>query len=333
MADVQASLSQYMSEIETTLQSALAEFTQPSWLYDPVHYLLASGGKRVRPLLTLLACEACGGRRHHALPAAVAVELLHNFTLVHDDIMDRSPMRRGRSTVHVRWGDSAAILSGDVLMGIAMRLLERSARHASRPLDVLSAFSTGLIDVCDGQALDLAFTERQDVSEEAYFEMITKKTAKLLEMSVTIGAAMADAASDADEALRAFARDIGVAFQLQDDLLDLYGTEAFGKTPGGDLVEGKRTWLMIAARDAVIHGRATADDATLVEAFHTNNGIAVDHVPAAVAMLERLGITSQARSMVEARTASAFAHLDTLPPSAARDSLAHLAALLMARTA
>ncbi|RPI65686.1 MAG: polyprenyl synthetase family protein, partial [Ignavibacteriae bacterium] len=169
-------LTSYTERIEVALQQCLDEFTHPGSLYDPVHYLFVGGGKRVRPILTLLSCEAVGGNADHAMSAALAVELLHNFTLVHDDIMDRSPMRRGRPTVHTAFDENTAILSGDVMMGMAMRMLERSARHAPDPIDVITAFSTGLIDVCEGQALDMAFMTRSDVTADEYFHMIEQKT-------------------------------------------------------------------------------------------------------------------------------------------------------------
>jgi geranylgeranyl diphosphate synthase type II len=228
----------------------------------------------------------------------------------------------------MKWNDSVAILSGDVMMGLAMRLLEESAQHAPRPLDVISAFSTGLIDVCDGQALDMEFQERSTVSEDEYMEMITKKTAKLLEMSVAIGASIAGAPDHHVAALRAFALGIGVAFQMQDDILDLTGGDAFGKTPGGDVLEGKKTWLMLAAQR-----RATqVEHITLIGEFFANHGLPQDRIADVQSMCDELGVLNDARHLVEAHTTQAFHHLHSLASSDARHDLEFLARSLMQRT-
>jgi geranylgeranyl diphosphate synthase type II len=328
MATAQAPHNQYLEAVDAHLTSVLDRYLSPVSLYDPVRYLFDAGGKRIRPLLVLLAAEACGSAWQPALPAAVAVELLHAFTLVHDDIMDRSALRRGRETVHVRWGDSVAILAGDVMMGIAMRELEQSARHSKQPMDVVSAFSTGLIDVCDGQALDLEFQTRHDVTEDQYIDMITKKTAKLLEMSVAIGATIADAPAPHIEALRAFARNLGIAFQLQDDLLDVTADASFGKTAGGDLVEGKRTWLVLAAQQ-----RATAPEhVQIIERFFADGGIPPASVLTMRGVMNALGVLDDARAKVQTTTTAAFGYLEQLPASPARDRLADLAKQLMHRT-
>lgn len=323
-----ARLLQHRTAIETTIGRVLQEYQQPTSLYDPVRYLFDAGGKRIRPLLVTLSAEACGATLDHAVPAAAAVELLHTFTLVHDDIMDRSALRRGRPTVHMKWNDSVAILSGDVMMGMAMRLLQESAQHAPRPLDVISAFSTGLIDVCDGQALDMEFQERSSVTEDEYMDMITKKTAKLLEMSVAIGAGIAGASAQHATALRAFALGIGVAFQMQDDILDLTGGDAFGKTPGGDVLEGKKTWLILSAqrRATQAHHRA------LIGEFFANNGLPKERIADVQSMCDELGVLEDARRMVEVHTTQAFHHLHSLPVSEARYDLEILAQSLMQRT-
>lgn len=322
----------YQQDVEQALRSALDEFREPRWLYDPVHYLFDGGGKRVRPVLTLLACEAVGGDRAAALPAAIAVELLHNFTLVHDDIMDSSEKRRGRDTVHVKWDTNVAILSGDVMMGMALRLLMRSAQHAPRPLDVIDAFSTGLIEVCDGQALDLAFMERRDVTPEEYFAMIERKTARLLEMSVAIGANVGGATNGRVESLRTFARDIGIAFQLQDDVLDIIGSEQFGKMPGGDILEGKRTWLMLECTRRVRERTdASEQHQQLLDAFYAGATLTKTDVPAVLAMLHEYNVITDATALVERYTNDAFAHLHALPSTPARDLLEGLGRQLMER--
>lgn len=329
MTAAPALLVPYLTSIEEHLVQVLDQYISPSTLYQPVRYLFDAGGKRIRPLLVVLAADACRAPYwHHAVPAAVAVELLHTFTLVHDDIMDRSPLRRGRQTVHVRWGDSVAILAGDVMMGIAMRELEQSARHAHRPLDVVSAFSTGLIDVCDGQALDLEFQTRADVTEADYMDMITKKTAKLLEMSVAIGGSIANAPHEHIQALRLFARNLGIAFQLQDDLLDVTADASFGKTPGGDLVEGKRTWLVLTAQQRVSQPHHTA----LINQFFADGGIRTDQIPEMRSMLDSVGVLRDAQQLVHNLTKQAFTFLHHLPETPARSLLEHLGLQLMGRT-
>lgn len=338
-------------QFETSLHAFLDEYTSPSELYDPIHYVMKSGGKRVRPMLTLLSCQAVGGTIDNAMHAAIAVELIHNFTLVHDDIMDRSEMRRGRDTVHKKWDESAAILSGDVMIGLATRSLVRSAHHAKQPLAVVDAFSTGIVDVCDGQALDLALMARDVVTMDDYFDMISKKTAKLLEMSVVIGALVGGADTATVENLRQFACGVGIAFQLQDDLLDLLGSEDFGKAQGGDVVEGKRTWLMLRADEIVRTRNAEASDnvtdvvgaavnldnasdpgyALLLRAFYENKGLPRERVADVVTMLHALGVVDEARALIARTTHDAFEHLHALPHTEARDMLEALAHNLIAR--
>lgn len=347
---------QIVSELKNQFEQALIEFldeyTSPAELYDPIHYLLNAGGKRVRPLLTLLCAQAVSGNiteaqsaaLEHAMPAAIAVELIHNFTLVHDDIMDRSELRRGQPTVHVKWSESAAILSGDVIIGLATRALLRSAHHAKQPLAVVDAFSTGIVDVCDGQALDLALMSRRDVTIDDYFDMVAKKTSSLLEMSAVVGALIGGADTVTVDNVRAFARGIGIAFQLQDDLLDLVGTEDFGKQPGGDIVEGKRTWLMlrteaIVAEALVAGGTGGSSEAggksntysELIRDFYANDGLPRERVADVMNMMHALGVVDEARALIERTTLDAFAHLHQLPQSPARDMLEELANTLVAR--
>ncbi len=321
-------LNDYRNEIDKALASTLEEYTTPPELYAPVRYVLEAKGKRIRPILVLLAAEVVGGERKHAIHAALATELLHNFTLVHDDIMDRSALRRGRATVHTHFGENAAILSGDVMMGMAMRLAALSANHAKNPVAVHDVFAKGFIDVCQGQALDMAFTKRLDVQTDEYFHMIEQKTARLLEMCVCIGAMIGNGSEQQIEALRTFARNIGVAFQMQDDLLDLDGSDEFGKTQGGDIIEGKRTWLVLRARDLCSQ---FPDCEPVLNEFFANNGLHAERVPAMKQCLESMGVLHEARSIVRSLTDDAFVHLDLLPNNDARYNLKELARLLMGR--
>lgn len=285
----------------------------------------------MRPIICVLSSEVCGGSSHDAMSAAIAVELLHTFTLMHDDIMDRSPMRRGRPTVHVKYNENTAILSGDVMIGMAMRMLERSAERAPNPLRVMKAFTTGLIEVCEGQSLDMTFMNRHDVTVEEYFTMIDKKTAKLLEMSAAIGCLIAGGSDDHLDHLTTFMREIGIAFQMQDDLLDLAGSPAFGKSPGGDLLEGKRTWMVLRMRDHCELPSASAEHRALINDFFAHNGLTADQIQPMTEALTNIGVVAEAEHRIRTITEDAFQHLDRLPASPARDALGYLAHQLMSR--
>ena len=212
----------------------------------PVHYVFANGGKRIRPVLLLLACKTVGGRVRDALPAAVAIELLHNFTLVHDDIMDKATSRRGRPTVHTKWDQSTAILVGDELMALAYRSLlqTKSARlHA-----IADTFTQAFVEVCEGQGLDKEFETQRRVSLPRYLTMIEQKTAKVISAAAEIGALVGRGTVRQVTALQRYGLHLGRAFQVQDDLLDVVADEAkFGKTVGRDIVSGKKTYLLIRA--------------------------------------------------------------------------------------
>ena len=223
---------------------------QPAELYDPVRYILSIGGKRIRPALTLLACDMFAGSVDSALNPAIAIEIFHNFTLLHDDIMDRSELRRGNETVHIKWNENVAILSGDVMSILASSYMNGAPGAVLR--NVNSVFHRTAMEVCEGQQMDMNFEKKLMVEEGEYLRMIELKTAVLIAASLKIGAMLGGAAEKDAEQLYDFGRDLGVAFQLQDDLLDAYGDpEAFGKKPGMDIVDNKKTILMITAlRDA-----------------------------------------------------------------------------------
>lgn len=210
-------------------------------LYAPMTYLLGLPAKRVRPMLTLLGCELFGGRPEAALDEALGIELFHNFTLMHDDIMDASPTRRGMPTVHVKWDMATAILSGDALMVMAQAIMARDPRIAA-------VFNTCALEVCEGQQMDMDHERRADVGLEDYTEMIRLKTAVLLSCALQVGALRAGADAAQSTLLGRFGEELGLAFQLQDDLLDAFGDPArTGKQRGGDLRAGKRTGLLIRA--------------------------------------------------------------------------------------
>ncbi len=216
----------------------------PHTLREPIRYFLETPGKRIRPLLTLLSCRAVGGNYEDALPAAVGIELFHDFTLIHDDIMDQDELRRGRSTIHKRWNESTAILVGDALVGMAYASMLRS-RSENLEL-VLNHFSEGLIKVCEGQALDTEFESREQVNLDEYLDMIAKKTAWLFKLACQIGAIVGGGTSMQVEAMRVFGDNTGMGFQIQDDLLDFIADEKkLGKKVGSDLKMKKKTYVAL----------------------------------------------------------------------------------------
>jgi len=220
--------------------------SEPKSLYEPLRYIMALGGKRLRPLLTLLSYSLYKNDTETIVTYAAAVEAFHNFTLLHDDIMDKAPLRRGKKTVHEKWNINTAILSGDVML---VKVYEMFQRLEERKLKaVLTIFSRCAAEVCEGQQWDMEFETKPKVSEEQYIEMIRLKTAVLLGFSLELGALLADAAPEDQKLLRDFGVNIGIGFQLKDDLLDVYADrKKFGKQVGGDIIANKKTFLLIKA--------------------------------------------------------------------------------------
>lgn len=219
---------------------------QPTSLYDPVRYFMNLGGKRMRPVLTLLATELFGKGAGSSLSAALAVEVFHNFTLIHDDIMDKAPLRRSQQTVHEKWSTNHAILSGDVMLVKAYDLL--AEQHPEHVRDLLLVFNKTAREVCEGQQMDMDFEQRHDVRLEEYLEMIRLKTSVLLGAALEMGGIIANANKEDRERIYQFGVELGLAFQIQDDLLDLYAeAESFGKQVGGDVIANKRTVLHLKA--------------------------------------------------------------------------------------
>lgn len=223
-----------------------AESNNSQSLYQPISYLMSLGGKRLRPALALLACQAFGGNEEDALSAALGIEVFHNFTLMHDDIMDNAPLRRGKETVHEKWNVNTAILSGDAMLVQSYQLMAKSP-PALLPL-VLERFSATALEVCEGQQLDMEFEERMDVTIDEYLEMIRLKTSVLLAASLEIGALIGGASSEDASLVYKFGESLGIAFQLRDDYLDAFGEEdKVGKQIGGDILADKKTFLLINA--------------------------------------------------------------------------------------
>ncbi|MCM1034373.1 MAG: polyprenyl synthetase family protein [Paludibacter sp.] len=218
----------------------------PRGLYEPIEYALASGGKRLRPVLTVIAAEMFGCPPEEALPAALAIEIFHNFTLLHDDVMDHASVRRGKPSVHIRWDENTAILSGDQMLIEAYKQL--SKLPAEKLPAILAVFNKMGTEICEGQQYDVDFEHREEVSIEEYLNMIRLKTSVLLGTALQIGAMLGNASVTDAEALYRFGVNIGLAFQIQDDVLDVYGNEkTFGKAVGGDILEGKKTFVLLTA--------------------------------------------------------------------------------------
>lgn len=231
--------------LDTTIQN-LKFPDHPKQLYDPISYIINLGGKRVRPLLVLMATELFGADANESVHAAMAIEIFHNFTLVHDDIMDNAPLRRGQATVHEKWSTNVAILSGDVMMVEANKNLAKVNPVFLK--DVLDTFNATAQGVCEGQQLDMEFEGRDDVSIEEYINMIRLKTAVLLGGALKLGAIIAGASAKDADLIEQFGENIGIAFQLQDDILDVYADpEKFGKQVGGDIIANKKTFLLLKA--------------------------------------------------------------------------------------
>lgn len=315
----------YREAIDRHLPVA-TEGRTPSSLYEPTRYILEGGGKRIRGVLVMLACRAVGGDPDRALDAATAVEILHNFTLVHDDIMDRAPTRRGRETVHTKWDEGTAILVGDVMIGLAQLLLLRSV--GDRCEEILDSFTRAIVDVCEGQALDREYEGRGDIGEEEYLRMIAMKTGRLAEMAVEVGGHIGGGTRRQIDCLCTFARYLGLAFQIQDDLLDLTADEeALGKEIGKDIQEGKRTWLVVHAGTRDL----SQEDHVLLQSLLDTPGLPADEVPAIREMFDRNGILKDASEAVAAYSRKAVEALHELPASEGRDSLEWLCGMLIDR--
>lgn len=317
-----------VNSLRALVNNALTELVAdagPEVLYDPVRYVLEGGGKRLRPVLLLLTAEAFGVDTKRALPAALAVEIFHNFTLVHDDIMDHADERRGRPTVHLKWDPETAILTGDMLMALSYDLLSQvETPHLVKLLDVYHAMVERL---CKGQALDKAFEKQTKTSVEDYMRMIDCKTGALLEAVFELGGLIGGARPPERTALRKVGRRVGRAFQIQDDLLDLTADDdRWGKQVGGDLMEGKKTFLLLRALE-----RSESQDHVWFMRVVSNGGLPAEDIPEARSRMERLGIFDEAEAAVNEYTEGAQGQLAILPDSQAADTLHWLINRMRAR--
>tara|TARA_B100001248_G_scaffold256184_1_gene236861 strand:+ start:491 stop:1465 length:975 start_codon:yes stop_codon:yes gene_type:complete len=240
-------IQQYREEFEKYLNAYTPPKT-PQNLYNPVSYFLSLEGKRIRPILTMLSCDLFDGNYKDSLDAALAVEVFHNFSLVHDDIMDEAPLRRGNQTVHQKWDLSTAILSGDVMLILAYQLFENYNKNIFVALAKL--FSKTAVEVCEGQQLDIDFSKLNDINSTKYLNMVELKTAVLIGASMKMGAIVAKASYNEQENIYEFGKNLGIAFQIQDDFLDSFGDEKkFGKVIGGDIIENKKTLLYVKSME------------------------------------------------------------------------------------
>jgi geranylgeranyl diphosphate synthase type II len=299
----------------------------PAELYEPIKYILSLGGKRIRPALVLMACDMFGGDIKKAIPPALAIEVFHNFTLMHDDIMDNAPLRRGKVTVHEKWNKNVAILSGDVMLVEGYKLMMNVDDHVLRP--IMQIFNETAVGVCEGQQIDMEFETRNDVHIDEYINMIRLKTAVVLGGALKIGALIGGAETRDALLLQAFGEHLGVAFQLQDDILDVYGDpEKFGKQVGGDILSNKKTFLLIRTLEL-------ADENQSAELNHWLSGTqfpAKEKVEAVTGIYDQLNIRHFAWETMHHYANQAFEALDAITlPHDAKQYLRDFADGLMVR--
>ena len=304
---------------------------EPKGLYEPIAYTLASGGKRLRPTLTMTAADVISDQpstivlQREVLPAALAMEVFHNFTLLHDDVMDHAEVRRGLPTVHVKWNDNTAILSGDQMLIEAYRLL--SDVPADKLPQVLKWFNEMATAICEGQQYDVDFEHSNQVSIDDYMMMIEKKTSVLIANALRTGAYIAGGDENQCKALYQYGLHIGLAFQIQDDILDVFGDpKTFGKAIGGDICCNKKTFLLLSALE-------TADAESKAELLEwlLSTDRNEEKITAVTNIYTRLGVREIGEAVMEEHTAQALAQLDKLPQNAATESLRELAEKLVTR--
>ena len=283
---------------------------RPENLYNPIQYILGLGGKRLRPVLTLLTCEMMGGNSKEALDAALAIEIFHNFSLIHDDIMDDASIRRGMETVHEKWDLNTGILSGDAMMIIAYQCFE--VYEAKKFKKLAQLFSKTALEVCEGQQFDIDFEKRNDVTIEEYLEMIKLKTSVLVAAAMNMGAIVAGAADKDMQKIYDFGLHLGLAFQLQDDYLDTFGDVAtFGKQIGGDILENKKTYLYLKA----FENASDAEKKRLEELFKIEDRSDAAKIAEVTQLFLKTGADKETLTAIETYTKLAFEDLNALSVS------------------
>lgn len=300
---ITAELEKFTKQVETQ---------HPKELYLPVNYILSLGGKRMRPALVLAGCDLFGGNIEKAVHAALAIEVFHNFTLVHDDIMDKAPLRRNKPTVHKKWDEGIAILSGDAMLVQAYQLICKTDPVALS--SVLDVFSATAIQVCEGQQLDMNYEKAHKISLPQYLHMINLKTAVLLGASLKTGAIIGGAMPEDAQRLYDFGTNMGLAFQLQDDILDVYGDEErFGKQRGGDIISNKKTWMLIKALELTVGNRYMAEE--LQQWLFAPDFDPQEKVKAVTSIYDFLGVKKLAEKEMMKFHDKALKQLDGIPVS------------------
>jgi geranylgeranyl diphosphate synthase type II len=318
-----------IQDIQFRLDEAFSGIRFPSYpadLYDPIVYTLALGGKRMRPLLVLASCQMFGGEINDAINPAIGIELFHNFTLLHDDIMDAAPLRRGKDTVYKKWNSNVAILAGDTMFALANKYLLRTRPQAIS--QVVELFNQTAIEVCEGQQFDMDYEKRIDVSISDYIEMIRLKTAVLLAASLKTGAIIAGADPLDCDHIYNFGINIGLAFQLKDDLLDVYGDQVkFGKQSGGDIIAGKKTYLYIKALESA------GSQSEYFQQLYTSNSLSnTEKVIKVRDIFNQLNIEQHTRKQIDDYYQKALHNLSSIGlPVEAMESLRDYTAGLMER--
>jgi len=317
------------NELQEKIQAAMAAYpfkTDPSNLYEPIRYILALGAKRMRPQLVLMGCDLFGGDVSLALKPALGIEFFHNFTLMHDDIMDNAPLRRARPTVHRKWNPNIAILSGDAMFVQSFELMMEVNKDILKP--VLSLFCKTATEVCEGQQLDMDFETSGQVTISQYLHMIGLKTAVLLAASLETGAMIAGAGNQDASHLYDFGKNMGIAFQLQDDYLDVYGdSDKFGKQVGGDIISNKKTFLLLKAFELAGDPVRNELDNLL---FHEKN--METKVEKVKKIYDSLGVKTHSTQMIESCYQAAMRHLDAISvPENQKKNLLDFAEMLLVR--
>ncbi len=309
------SIQQYQEFVLEFLNAQQQE-REPKNLYEPIQYILGLGGKKMRPVLTLMSAEIFDADYVKALPAALAVEVFHNFSLVHDDIMDDAPLRRGNITVHEKWNINTGILSGDAMLILAYQYFEQYEPFIFRELAKL--FSKTALEVCEGQQWDVDFETRSDVTIPEYLKMIEYKTAVLVAAAMKMGAIVAETSSENGDLIYDFGLNLGLAFQLQDDYLDAFGNPAtFGKQIGGDIIENKKTYLYLKA----IEFASAEEKAKLLQLFSVSLEENATKIEEVKTIFNATGATKATQQAIQDYTLMAFATLDKMNISSEKKSM------------
>lgn len=318
---------QYRAKFISHLENK-TQFREPRNLYEPINYILNLGGKRLRPVLTLMTTDLFGGNVEEALDAAMAIEIFHNFSLVHDDIMDDAPLRRGKATVHEKWDINTGILSGDAMLINAYQFFESYPPNLFKRL--IALFSKTAVEVCEGQQYDVDFETRGDVTIPEYLKMIEYKTAVLVAAAMQMGAMIADASEKDTRLIYEFGRNLGIAFQLQDDYLDAFGDpKTFGKQVGGDIMENKKTFLYLKSLEYANQEQRES----LLHLYSIKPKDALAKVGTVKAIFDESGAVADTKSAIDDYTQGAFKALSQLAiPEEKKQILMAFGKQLMERT-